>query len=99
MDIPGWLTAVGTVAGVLGTGSAAVIHGALASRDTQLSSLRNGQKLLFEKLDVVTKELHEYKLHVAETYVNEAKLEKMLDPINRRLESIENDLRAERSRP
>lgn len=98
MDVPGWLTAVGTVAGVLGTGGAALIHSALASRDTAIDNLRRSQTALFAKFDDVVKELHEYKLHVAETYVNEAKLEKLLDPINRRLESIENDLRSERAR-
>lgn len=93
MDIPGWLTATATVAGVVGTAGAALMHNALSSRDEQLRSVRAAQKTLFDKLDVLTKELHDYKLHVAETYVNEAKLEKLLDPINRRLENIENDLR------
>lgn len=98
MDIPSWLTAVATVAGVLGTGGAAIMHGALEKRDEKIAALERNQKLLWEKQDAVAKELHEYKLHVAETYVNEAKLEKLLDPINRRLESIENDLRQERAR-
>ncbi len=98
MDIPGWLTAVGTVAGVVGTAGAAFMHSAFAQRDAQIQTLRNSQSALFTKFDAVVTELHEYKLHVAETYVNEQKLEKMLDPINRRLESIENDLRQERSR-
>lgn len=97
MDIPGWLTATATVAGVLGTGGAAFLHSAFATRDGQIQSLRATQATLFGKLDAVTLELHNYKLHVAETYVNEAKLEKLLDPISRRLESIENDLRTERT--
>lgn len=98
MDIPGWLTATATVAGVLGTGGAALMHSALSSRDEQLAALRRGQSALFEKHDAVVKELHEYKLHVAETFVGGARLEKLLDPINRRLENIENDLRQERTR-
>lgn len=98
MDIPGWLTGVGTFAAVIGTAAAAFLHEAFASRDMQLQAMKNTQGVLFAKLDAVTQELHLYKLHVAETYVNEAKLEKLLDPINRRLESIENDLRQERSR-
>lgn len=98
MDIPAWVTAAATVAGVLGTSGAAIMHNALGSRDAQISSLRGSQKTLFDKLDVISKELHEYKLHVAETYVNETKLEKLLDPINRRLESIESGIRNERLR-
>jgi hypothetical protein len=96
LDLPGWLTAAASVAGVLGTASAALMHNALASRDEQISSLRTGQKIAFDKIDAQSRDLHEYKLHVAETYVNEAKLEKLFDPINRRLESIEKGLRDER---
>lgn len=92
-DISGWLTAAATVAGVIGTAGAAFVQIALSTRDQRIASLASGQKILFDKLDAAVAELHAYKLHVAETYVNEAKLEKLLDPINRRLENIENDLR------
>ena len=99
MDIPGWLTAVGTVAGVVGTAGAAFMHSAFSSRDAQIQSFRNSQSALFTKFDALVLELHEYKLHVAETYVNEAKLEKLFDPINRRLEGIENGMRNNNQQP
>lgn len=66
-----------------------------ARHDTDVTALKTTQKLLFEKADKAVSELHEYKLHVAETYVAEGKLEKMLHPIERRLEAIENDLRGD----
>ena len=72
------------------------MHSAFSTRDAQIQSMRNSQNVLFNKLDAVVLELHEYKLHVAETYVNEAKLEKLFDPINRRLENIEDGLRDDR---
>ena len=98
MDLPNWLTAAASVAGVLGTAGAAIIHNSLSSRDLLLESLRRQQATLFEKSDIVVKEFNAYKLHVAENYVNEGKLEKLFDPINRRLESIEKGLREERTR-
>lgn len=58
-----------------------------------IGALKATQKLLFDKADHAVSALHEYKLHVAETYVATAALEKMLHPIERRLEAIENDLR------
>ena len=63
-----------------------------------LASIRERNGILFAKLDQQARELHEYKLHVAETYVNQAALEKIFEPINRRLENIENDLRGHGAR-
>lgn len=59
-----------------------------------LTSMRAATKLLFEKYDLLNSDMQHYKLHVAETYVNQAALEKILLPIERRLDSIENELRA-----
>lgn len=85
-----------------------VLHGiamaAFESRDSEIRALRTKletdiaavkttQKLQFDKYDAVARELQEYKLHVAETYVNQAALQKMLDPIDRRLENIEKEMR------
>lgn len=89
----GWVTAAATVLGVALTIGGAWIHNSLSSRDEQISSTRAAQKVLFEKLDVVANALQVYKLHVAETYVNQAALQKMLDPIDRRLENIEKEMR------
>ena len=55
---------------------------------------RETARTLFGKIDENRQELADYKLHVAETYVNQAALEKLLGPIERRLESIEEDIRS-----
>ena len=89
---PGWVTAAAA--------STSLVGGVLIRWvDSSIKSVRTTQKLLFEKSDIAARELQEYKLHVAETYVNQAALEKMLRPIERRLEAIENDLRGDRARP
>lgn len=59
----------------------------------QFASVRSSVKLLFEKKDFLDKDLQAYKLHVAETYVNQQALEKLFAPIDRRLLEIENTLR------
>lgn len=85
---PGWVSA-----------GAAVVGGLVVPWvSNQIGAVKMTQKVIFDKLDSVTKELHEYKLHVAETYVNQAALEKILAPIERRLEAIEDDLRGGRTR-
>lgn len=95
---PGWVSACATVAGVVATVAGVLVRGAFHDRDQRLDALKSTQKVLFEKLDLVTHDLNEYKLRVAETYVNQGALEKLLDPIQRRLEAIENDIRNERRR-
>lgn len=90
---PGWVSAGAGVAGLVTTVAGMWIRSAFATRDEQIAAIKATQKILFEKLDVVGRELQEYKLHVAETYVNQAALEKLLLPIERRLETIEQDLR------
>lgn len=104
-----WTAVVGLVT-LLG-GIAAVIHwltrSALRSLEDNIESLRQlhvaeataikaGVKLLFEKYDVLNSDVQHYKIHVAETYVNQVALEKLLLPIERRLENIETDLRGKR---
>lgn len=56
-------------------------------------AVKETQAKLFEKYDAVVRDFNEYKLHVAETYVGEAKLERLIAPIVNRLDSIERDLR------
>lgn len=90
MDIsPAWVGAGATVGSIIG---------GLLIRwvESQISSLKATQKLLFEKLDAMDKDLQSYKLHVAETYVNQAALEKALAPMNKALEEIKEELREER---
>jgi uncharacterized membrane-anchored protein YhcB (DUF1043 family) len=67
--------------------------------DGQIASVKATQKLLFEKYDAQEKDLQSYKLHVAETYVNQAALEKALAPMNKALEEIKEELREERRKP
>ena len=94
MDLdPRWVSATAAVAGVGTTIAGMWIRSAFAARDELIAATKVSTKLLFEKYDGVSRELQEYKLHVAETYVNQAALEKLLIPIERRLETIEKDLR------
>lgn len=80
---PAWVSAGCAILGVVGGWLVTWIIG----------PLRAGQKILFEKLDSQTSALQDYKLHVAETYVAEAKLEKMFLSLNSRLDSIERWMR------
>lgn len=94
----GWVSAGCAVSGLVVTVAGFWIRSAFEARDGQIAAVKVTQKLLFDKLDTQTRELQEYKLHVAETYVNQAALEKLLTPIERRLENIEKDLRGEHAR-
>ena len=86
---PGWVSA-----------GAAVIGGLIVPWvSNQISAVKVTQKLLFEKYDKLNSDFNDYKLHVAETYIADAKLEKILRPIERRLEAIEDDLHGTRVRP
>lgn len=95
---PGWVSAGAAVGGLVVTVAGFWIRSAFETRDGQIAAVKSTQKILFDKLDSVTRELQEYKLHVAETYVNQAALEKLLMPVERRLEAIEDDLRGGRVR-
>lgn len=95
---PGWVSATAAVVGVVATIATTIVRGAFMDRDQRLDAVKGTQKVLFDKLDIVSHDLNEYKLRVAETYVNQAALEKLLDPVNRRLEAIEQDLRNARSK-
>lgn len=102
---------LGTVSATLGIagGIGKIIHSlvnvALEKRDDKIKELesahravRETQGTLFGKLDALHREHQDYRLHVAETYIGEAKIEKLLGPIVNRLERIENDLRGDRER-
>lgn len=89
----GWVTAIATVVGLLVTIAGFWIQSSFASRDAEINSAKGQQSLLFKKYDEFNSDLQKYKLYVAETYVNQAALEKLLLPIERRLDSIERDLR------
>ncbi len=92
----GWVTAGAAVGTLFVTVATLWIKSAFDTRDQRIEAMKLTQLTLFNKLDAVTLDLHAYKLHVAETYVADAKLQKMLDPIDRRLEAIEKDLRGTR---
>lgn len=96
----GWVEAAATVATMVAGLAGAWLHSAFSQRDAKIIELegahratRETQGTLFGKYDTVHLELQSYKLHVAETYVNQAALQKMIDPIDRRLENIEKELR------
>lgn len=63
-----------------------------------VDGVRATQKILFEKLDDQAKAVQEYKLHVAETYVNRDVLREQLVPIHETLKEIKEELREERNK-
>ncbi len=94
MDISaGWVEAASGVAAVVVAVVGNSLHNAFATRDERLTSLAATAKNLYEKHDDDVARLNDYKLHVAETYVNLPALEKIFAPLNRRLENIEAELR------
>lgn len=89
MDLsPGWVGAGCTVISLVGGGLVAWVRG-------EIAAVKGTQKVLFEKNDKVGGALQEYKLHVAETYVNREVLKEQLEPIHKTLEEIKDDLREE----
>ncbi len=95
------------IAGTAGKIIHSLVNVALEKRDLKLAELEGALKaarevdastrrILFDKLDAQHNALQDYKLHVAEHYVGEAKLEKLIAPILTRLDGIERDLRGER---
>ena len=98
MDIsPGWASAAAAVTSLVGGGLVRWVYGSLKDQKedhaAELKSVRETVRTLFTKYDDVDDKLQAYKLHVAETYVNQSALEKMLAPIQRQLSDIEKDLR------
>ncbi len=89
----GWVEAASGAVAVFVTITGTLLHNAFSVRDARLSGLAATAKNLYEKHDEDVARLNEYKLHVAETYVNLPALEKIFAPLNRRLESIETELR------
>ena len=71
----------------------ALIGGALiAWINHQLSAIKNTQKLLFSKHDDIIKDLSDYKLHIAESFVNREVLKEALQPIYKSLDRIEREI-------
>lgn len=110
MTIEITLGTVSTALAIIGT-AGKIVHSlvniALEKRDAKLLELEGSLKaaretdaatrrILFDKLDAQHNALQDYKLHVAEHYVGEAKLEKLIAPILTRLDGIERDLRGDR---
>lgn len=100
-------SAVGVVGGI-----AKVVHyvvgRALDERDQAIKTVRaefqraeeclkENQRKVWEKYDALVREFQDYKLHVAETYVCEAKVEKVLAPLVERLKAIEEEMRDRRA--
>jgi hypothetical protein len=100
---PGTVSATAAVVGVAAKIVHSLVGAALEKRDEKLREIESAFKAvkatevkLFEKLDGAHKELSEFKLHAAETYMAEAKMEKVIAgafaPILDRLSRIENRL-------
>lgn len=94
---------VGAACGVVslvGGGLVRWAHGAIKdereAREREIASVKVTSKLIFDKLDVQTRDHQEYKLHVAETYLTRTALKEQLEPIHKTLEEIKDDLREER---
>lgn len=87
----GWASASATVAGLVG---GTIVRWV----DNSITAVKSTQKLLFDKHDKVERELQDYKLHVAETYVNREVLREQLAPINAGLKEIRDELREERKK-
>jgi phosphopantothenate synthetase len=82
-----------------GTAVASLIGGSIVRWvDNAIVSVKATQKLLFDKHDTVERDLQDYKLHVAETYVNREVLREQLAPINANLKEIRDELREDRSK-
>jgi hypothetical protein len=80
-----------------GAGVISLIGGALIRWiDNSLTAVKATQKLLFDKSDNHGRDLQDYKLHVAETYLTRVALREQLEPIHKTLEEIKEDLRDER---
>ena len=71
----------------------ALVGGALTAWiNHQLIAIKNTQKLLFNKHDEIIKDLSNYKLHVAESFVNREVLKEALQPIYKSLDRIEKEI-------
>jgi len=97
MEITPGLAASAISAGVaLGGGIAAWLRAVDAAQERRIIEVKGTQKTLFDKHDAVSHELQDYKLYVAEKYVNREILREQLLPINKALDSIQQELRDER---
>ena len=81
---PGWVSA----------GVAAVGTLVIPWVTNQISAVKATQKTLFTKHDEVVKELSDYRLHVAETYVNREALKETLAPLKDSIERLANRIDA-----
>lgn len=93
---PAWVSATAAVVSIVVVVSSMLIKDAFAARDYAIGVVKNTQKTLFDKLDATSNELHVYKLHVAETYVNREVLREQLAPITEGLKEIRDGLRDDR---
>jgi len=64
--------------------------------DNSVKAVKGTQKLLFDKHDASVREVHELRLHVAETYVSRSALKEQLAPIMDGLKEIRDELRQDR---
>ncbi len=85
----GWAGASATIAGIVG---GTVVRWV----DNAITAIKATQKILFAKHDAVERDLQDYKLKVAETYVNREVLREQLAPINAGLKEIRDELRQDR---
>ena len=97
MEVTPALAASAISAGVaIGGGLAAWLRGIDAAQEKRISEVKSTQKVIFEKHDAIVRDHQEYRLYVAEKYVNREILREQLAPINKALDSIQQELRDER---
>ena len=89
---PGWVSAGVSVVAAVGGGVAAWLRSIDVAQEARITEVKGTQRVLFDKYDTATRNLQDYKLHVAESYVNREVLREQLAPINKALEKIDNDL-------
>lgn len=90
---PGWVSSGIAVVGFIGTSIAAWLRSVDTAQESRIIEVKSTQKVLFNKLDERNREFQEYRVHVAETYINREVLREQLSPINKALEKIDSDLR------
>lgn len=95
---PGWAAVTISAIGMIGAGVATWLRTIDSTQEKALNGIKATQITLFTKHDEVSTSLHNYKIHVAENYVNREILKEQLAPISRALDNIQEDLKDEYKR-
>lgn len=82
----------------IGGGISAWLRSVDAAQEKRIGEVKLTQKVLFDKHDDVVNSFQDYRLYVAEKYVNREVLREQLAPINKALDAISQELRDDRKR-